>query len=106
MSQSPQMSRPAGSATSAAAFVGTACMRRPWLATPLLALAACNLPLGGPDCIDETRSLSVSGRLASIAPNAAPGDTGVAGLGFTESRNHSSKRTTRQDVLWSVRSGL
>jgi hypothetical protein len=85
---------------------GSPSMRRPWLATPLLALAACDLPFVGPDCIDETRSLSVSGHLASVVPDAAPGDTGVASLGFSEARNHRSKRTSRQDVLWSVRAGI
>ena len=81
-------------------------MRRPWLVPPLLALAACDLPFVGPDCIDETRSLSVRARLASTAPDAAPADTGVAGLSFSESRNHRTERTSSRSVTWFVGSGL
>jgi hypothetical protein len=74
-------------------------MRRSSLLMPLLALAACDVPFVGPDCIDETRSLSVSTQLTVAGP-------GIAGFSLSESRNHRSKRTSRRDVTWSVRSGV
>ena len=72
-------------------------MRRFLLATSLLALAGCDVPFVGPDCVDETRSLSVTVPLLVAGP-------GVAGFSLGESRNHRTGRTTRRGVTWSVRS--
>ncbi len=71
-------------------------MRRFFLAIPLLSLG-CDVPFVGPDCIDETRSLSVTAQLLVAGP-------GVAGFSLGESRNHRTGRTSRRDVTWSVRS--
>jgi len=81
-------------------------MRRSWFLAPLLAAAGCDIPFVGPDCIDESRSLSVSTALMAPTADATPSDTGTATFSLTESRNHRSKRTSRRDMTWSVRSGL
>lgn len=73
----------------------------------LIALAATGcVPFTGPDCIDETRGLSVHATLTSMLAQPLPGDTGRAHLSLLEARNHDSKRTTYQNIGWFVGSGL
>jgi hypothetical protein len=68
-------------------------------------LAGCSLT-SGPDCIDETRSLAVSGKLASVAANPLPSDSGTASLNFHEARNYRTKAPSTREVMWFVSSSL
>jgi hypothetical protein len=69
-------------------------------------LAAQCVPFFGPDCIDETRGLSVSARLMATGSPTVPRDTGELFLGLLEARNHRSKRTSYRHVTWLVGSGV
>ena len=71
------------------------------LAAVMLAAAAC-----GPDCIDETRGLNVSGSVAPLPSAAAPGDTGSVGIVMSESRNHMTHSTSYRRISWSVRAWI
>ena len=69
------------------------------------ALSGC-LGLSGPDCKDELRGLTAIAALTSVAPDAAPGDTGTAQLNLHEARDHTSKSTSARELSWFVGSGL
>ena len=69
------------------------------------ALTGCSIN-SGPDCIDETRALAVRAKLASVAANPLPGDSGTAYLDLHEARNHRTKATSARELLWFVGSSL
>src|SRR5688572_25660124 len=70
-----------------------------------LALTGCSLS-SGPDCIDEARVLAVRAKLASVAANPLPGDSGTAFLDLREARNHRTKATSARELIWFVGSSL
>ena len=80
-------------------------MRTLVLAPLCVTLASC-LGLSGPDCIDETRGLSVRAQLTSALPQPLPGDTGSAHVSLSEGRNAQSGATSYRDVTRFVGSGL
>ena len=70
-----------------------------------LSAGAC-ASLSGPDCIDETRSLSVTARLSSVEASAVRGDSGTAQVFLFEARNYKTKRLSARDIMWFAGSGL
>jgi hypothetical protein len=70
------------------------------------ALSTGCIPFTGPDCIDENRSLAVAARLTSSSPQPQATDTGSTRFSMSEARNHRSRRTTHQYIIWFVGSGL
>jgi hypothetical protein len=81
-------------------------MARAFLAACSALVVARCIPFSGPDCIDETRGLSVSARLMGTGSPAMPRDTGEVSMGVLEARNHRSKRTSRRQVTYIVGSGV
>ena len=76
------------------------------LATCSALLSAQCTALSGPDCIDETRGITVTARLSGTGSPSMPADTGSVFLGLMESRNHDSKRTSYRNVNWLVGTGV
>jgi hypothetical protein len=70
-----------------------------------VALTGC-LFTSGPDCIDETRSVSTTARLASVLTDPSPGDSGTANVSLHEARNHRSKAISARELTWFVGSSL
>ena len=71
-----------------------------WFWNVFGALLSSCASLGGPDCIDETRFVSVRGALTHAG---APVDSGRASISLDEARNHRSKRTSAREIMWDVR---
>ena len=80
-------------------------MRGYSLLASCLTLSAC-LGTSGPDCRDETRSLSADARLSSVVPGSQSGDTAIARFSFYEARNFRTKATAERGATWFVGSGL
>ena len=80
-------------------------MKKLSLMMAALALAGC-AGTSGPDCRDETRSLSTSAKLVSVEAEALPADTGTAQLSLHEGRDFVSKVTAYRDIMWFAGSGM
>lgn len=79
--------------------------RVPLLLAFCLAVTGC-FGVSGPDCRDETRSLSATTTFASMLATPLASDTGTASISLHEARNHRSKATSAREIMWFVSSGL
>lgn len=80
-------------------------MRRLITLCSAAASISCSIPAlsGGPDCIDETRGVTVEATLSTPGVSAPESDSGSAHLSLSEARNARSKRTSAQELTWHVR---
>lgn len=69
-------------------------------------LAATGCGVSGPDCRDETRSVSAATALTSMLAAPLASDTGTASISLHEARNYRSKATSTREIMWFVSSGL